>query len=362
MQKTNLPWDITKFDNHHQIGGIQLARVAPAFGGDIHDGSRVAMVNTGSGLRLTVALDRGGDIIDASFNQHSLTYLTPVGLKPPSHAYHRGFDWLFNWPAGLVTTCGPHAIGAPHEEGGIDYNLHGHYSNTPAKLDMLLNPDPHHGTREMLISMTTRTSRMFGPVFEIKRQIQAALGESQFIMYDQVTNRGDEPAAHHWLYHVNVGYPLLDAGAKFIYRGRVTGCWQAPQAGKPPTEVQLNRMKTATDGLKEHAGTGERGMFVDIEPDRQGDAHVGIINRKLGLGLELTFPVETLPRIANWQHYGPRGSYVAGIEPVNGAFGGGKAATTLEPGESIRYRITFTVHHTREALSAFAKHDGPIKR
>ena len=87
------PWfDAMRFENVHQIGGIQTALlpVGPGSAQMTH----VAQVNTGSGLRFTVTLDRGGDIAEAFFNQHSLTYLTPTGVAPPSHAFHRGMDWL----------------------------------------------------------------------------------------------------------------------------------------------------------------------------------------------------------------------------------------------------------------------------
>ena len=46
------------------------------------DGCRVAWVDTGSGLRFAVAL-RGGDIVEAFYNDLSLTYLSPNGYRPP---------------------------------------------------------------------------------------------------------------------------------------------------------------------------------------------------------------------------------------------------------------------------------------
>lgn len=362
MAKTTSPWDTSKFENTHQIGGITLAKVAPAFGGDIDNGCRVAQVNTGAGLRFTVALDRGGDIVDASFNDTSLTYLSPNGLKAPDFGYAPGLGWLRNWAGGLVTTCGPRTIGY----GDYETGLHGRYSNEPAHVEMLLNPDLHGGRREMLLSMVTRDSRVFGPTLEVRRQIQCRLGEPQIVIFDQVTNRGDETVDHNWLYHVNLGYPLLDKGAQFIYRGKAE-YWQRPdQPDKQPTAAALKRLKRVTDPLPEHTGMGERGLLVEAKPDRQGIVHAGIINRPRKLALELTYQGDQLPRLANWQHYGPRGSYVAGVEPFNGSLMGlandahPRAKVTLEPGQSIRYQLTLTVHHTPAAIASFAKHDGDV--
>lgn len=361
------PWDTEKFENVHQIGGIQTALLTPQFGGDAANGVRVAQVNTGSGLRFTVALDRGGDIVEAFFNQHSLVYLSPNGLRPPSHAYNRDLEWLRNWPGGLVTTCGPLHIGHPREVDGIQHPLHGHFSNIPATVEMVLNPDPHTGRREMLLSMVIQDSCMFGPTVQIRRQIQCALGRSHIFIYDQVTNRGNTRVPHHWLYHVNIGYPLLDHGARFIYRGKAQYWQDRAMSGKPPSTAALNRLKRVTAPLPEHAGAGERGVLVEVEPDKDGRCHVGLINSKLGLALELAYSSNCLPRIGNWQHYGPRGSYVSGIEPFNGSLLGldtddyPNAELFLEPGQTMRYQLEIKVHADRQSIAAFAKHDGRLK-
>lgn len=65
---TPIRFDADKFELIHQVGGIRTATFDwPDAGGA--PGCRVALVDTGSGLRFTVALDRGGDIVEA-FQQH----------------------------------------------------------------------------------------------------------------------------------------------------------------------------------------------------------------------------------------------------------------------------------------------------
>ena len=83
--------DLEKFENVHQVAGIQTAQLSPGTA----DATHVALVDTGSGLRFTVSLDRGGDIVQAFYHQHSLTYLTPQGIRRPSHAYNQGMHWLY---------------------------------------------------------------------------------------------------------------------------------------------------------------------------------------------------------------------------------------------------------------------------
>ena len=177
--------DLDKFENVHQIAGIRTAMLAPGTA----DATNVALVNTGSGLRFTVALDRGGDIVDATYNRFSLAYLSPVGIKPPSAAHNVDMAWLRGWPGGLLTSCGPQYIGAPRQEDGVQTSLHGRHSNTPAQVEMLINPDPHRGHNEMLLSMVIRDTSMFGPSLEVRRTIQCVVGRPQIHLYEQVISR-----------------------------------------------------------------------------------------------------------------------------------------------------------------------------
>jgi hypothetical protein len=238
-------------------------------------------------------------------------------------------------------------------------------------VELLTNPDPHRGRYEMLHSMVVRDARMFGPVLEVRRQIQCILGRPQVMIYDQVINRGDAPVPHAWLYHVNFGYPLLDRGARFVYRGPAE-YWQVP---KPPDARSImrpldaggmNKLKRVPDSLPEHASSGERGLIVENAPDADGLCRAGLINDRLRLAVELEYPAEALPRLANWQHYGPRGCYVTGIEPFTGSLMGTQndrhpsARQVLQPGETRRYQLTLRVHSGAASIRELAGHDGPV--
>jgi hypothetical protein len=366
MQIAGQPLDLEKFENHHQVGGIRLARLEqPSPGGR---DSRVALVDTGSGLRFTVALDRGGDIVEAFHHNLSLTYLSPNDHVPGHFAYQHGTGWLHSWPTGLLTTCGPRYIGPPRVEDGQDVGVHGTFANTPAVVEMAINPDPHQGRHEMLLSLVIRETRMFGPVIEVRRQIQCRLGESAIRIYDQVTNRGNTTSAHNWMYHCNFGYPLADAGSRLILAGKARFRRDEDHpATRAKAKAALNQLKTLRDNLPEHVGSGEQVILLDPPGDGDGLAHVGIINARLNLGVELTYPREALPRLANWQHLGPRGSYVTGVEPFNGSLDGKDAddhplaPQWLEPGQTRRYQLTITVHTQRDGLLRLARHDRDLE-
>ena len=357
------PVDPRKFENVLQVGGIRTGSLDhPNPNGGQH--CRVAFVDTGGGLRFTVAVDRGGDIVDASCAGTNLAYLTPNDYAPPSHAYNRRNEWLSSWPGGLLTTCGPALMGEARNEDGREIPLHGHHSNTPASIDAVVNPDPSRGRFEMSISMTIRDTRMFGPNIEVRRTIAATLGERSIQLTDEVTNRGDEPCSHGMLYHLNFGYPLLDEGARLIMGGRV--CQRFGLAEQLTSAEEIERFKVVPAPCDEHRGSAESILIVEPATAKSGTCHVGLINESRGIGVEVSYPLSQLPRLGGMLHCGPRGSYMAALEPFSGSILGKSAdlhpesSRQLAPGDARRYDLQMTVHTDSRALQDLRQHDQPL--
>ncbi len=354
-------FDPNKFETIHQVGGIRTATFDYPDAGGV-PGCRVALVDTGGGLRFTVALDRGGDIVEAHYNNTNLAFLGPNGYKPPNPAYHHGTDWLTGWPGGLVTSCGPQYIGGPREEDGQQTSLHGRHSNTPAALLAVHNPEVRRGESEMRLELSVRDSRVFGPVLELRRTIRCTLGEPSVTIEDEITNLGNTTSAHNWLYHVNFGYPLVDAGTRLVYRGKFNMAWGT--IGERPSAQELDTFKTLSEPMAAHTGTGEDGIAVEPTAEADGLAHVGIVNQQRGVGMEMIFSPEAMPRMANWRHLGPAGSYVTALEPFNGSQKGKAvdkhpaAAQWLEAGESRAYTLTLRALGSDRELQALLRGTG----
>jgi hypothetical protein len=352
-----------KFENVLQIGGIRTGSLDypnPNGGQDC----RVAFVNTGGGLCFTVAVDRGGDIVEASYDGTNLAYLTPNDYAPPSQAYNRENEWLSNWSGGLVTTCGPALMGEPRNEDGRDIPLHGHHSNTPASVDAVVNPDPQRGRFDMSITMTIRDTRMFGPNIEVHRTIAATLGGRSIDIADEVINRGDEPCGHGMLYHVNFGYPLLDQGARMIMGGRVLRRFGL--AEQLISRQQIEDFKLVPGPSDDHRGAAESILVVEPVAADPGTCRVGLINQDRGIGVELSYPCEQLPRLGGMLHCGPRGSYMAALEPFSGSIVGKatdphpESNRQLAPGGSQKYDLRITVHTEPQALEDLRCQDQPL--
>ncbi len=349
-----------RYINPAQVGGIETSVLDDGLGRS----TRIAWVNTGSGLRYKVNIDRGLDIAEAFFNAHSLAWLSYGGTTAPQRAYdHPGMEWLRSFPGGLVTSCGPLNAGAPCTDEGAELGLHGYHSNTPASVESVNHPAPARGRMGFSITGIVRTPRVFGPNLELRRTIEGELGQPVIHIRDEFINRGNAPAPHAWLLHINLGWPLLDEGARIVYRGTLT-----PRGDKDSLawfEEGRNPQTTVPAPLDIHRGPGEACAYIDPQTDDTGRVHVGLLNEKLQLGLTVSFSKREFPRWANWQHYGPGGEYVIGIEPCNCGVEGRCVdrergwLDMLEPGETRLYVCSLRVLTGQKALADFAAQHGP---
>ena len=187
MPPDNNTFDLTKFINHAQVGGIERY----TFDDGEARGTRALLVNTGGGLRYRVLVDRGLDIDQAFHNQHSLTFLSHKGVTKPTRALDRGLDWLKGFPVGLLTSCGPFNIGAPATDQGEELGLHGPHSNTAATLESVVQPEPHNGQMDMTIVGRVRYGAFYGPCVELKRTIASTLGGNTIRISDDFYNAGN---------------------------------------------------------------------------------------------------------------------------------------------------------------------------
>ena len=77
-----------KISNIAQWGGIETSVLDNGAG----RGTRIAWINTGSGLRYKVVLDRAMDVADAFFNNYCLSWMNETGITPPQPFSDKGID------------------------------------------------------------------------------------------------------------------------------------------------------------------------------------------------------------------------------------------------------------------------------
>jgi len=349
-QKTTFPWQ-DKIINHAQLGGIETSVIDNGLG----RGCRIAWVNTGSGLRYKVVIDRALDIVDAFYNQHSLTMLTHAGITAPRPDANHGLEWLYSFGAGLVTTCGLTQVGGPDDDDDEQRGLHGRISNIPAEIQSIVQPDPMAGKLHMSITALVRQSRIFGPNLELRRTISGVLGSPLLRIHDVVTNCGTTAIPHMFLYHCNYGWPLIDVGTDIVWKG---ACRPIGEPLDDEIFASRHNYRKCSAPMPSHRGSGEACGVIDVTADNKGTCSVGFFNRRLGLAVAMKYPKKKLPYLTNWQHWG-YGDYVTALEPgTNPPYGQNKARQEkkllhLGPGKSRTYDLEIAVLTDPKQIAQF---------
>lgn len=323
-----------------RIGAMrQFARIETA---TLDDGKgrgvRVARVVNGSGLDYDVLLDRGMDIGAATYKGVPLAYVTPVGYCHPAYYEKDGSGWLRTWGAGLMTGCGLRNVGAPDARDDENLGLHGRLSHLPA--ENVCREECWDGDRYRLsLRGQLREVRVFGEHLLLTRSIETVMGESRIVIRDRVENQGVNPSRVMLLYHVNVGYPVLDDVASL----------SAVDHKVEPRDADAASGLDAWSRCQEPtADYAQQCFYHDIPADADGFARMTLSNSRLGLAFDVAYRKAELPFLTQWKQMG-EGDYVMGVEPANCHVEGVnredefKTLRTLEPSERVETMVVLSV-------------------
>jgi len=347
-----------------QVGGVRLIELSDGK----ERGVRAADFRTGTGFNFTVLIDRGLDISWAEYKGMSLCWHSATTQVAPHFFEPEGFGWLRSFYGGLMVTCGLTYMGAPGDDpaypiqvsgapccelGRVRLGLHGRASNTPAT-NVWVDGRWEGNEYLMWVQGKVREAVVFGECLELERRIEARLGERRLFVKDVVTNIGWGESPLMILYHVNLGFPLVDEGSKLVVKARSV----------TPRDEEAER------GLSEYAVfTGPKGGFkeqvflIDVEPDPRGMCEVALVNEGLELGVYLRYRKEELPYLTEWKMMG-EGIYVVGVEPGN-AFVKGRAKEReegrlqlIKPGESRSFSLEIGILDGEEEIRSFKERCG----
>jgi len=333
---------LTSRELRRRVGRLeQVAGIEPfVFDDGPARGVRAFRFRTGSGLSFDVLPDRGMDLGAAEHGGAPLAWLSPTGVVTPSFHEPEGEGWLRSFHGGLLVTCGLQNVGPPDEDKGL--GLHGRASNIPASG---VSCDAIWDERGCVLQARgqLRESRVFGPNLVLRRTISARVGESSILVEDSVENEGFEPEPLMVLYHINLGWPLLDETSRLVGPGR---------PGPPePRDEEADRGLEAWDRFSTPApGFRERVFYHRPAAGEDGWAVARLENPALsgGLAFSVGFRPEELPEFVQWTMTG-EGTYVLGLEPATSRVEGRAAeeeagrVILLGPGESRRHRLRLEV-------------------
>lgn len=316
-------------------------------------GVRALDVVTGSGLAFTALPDRCLDLCAASFRGASLCWHSQAGVVHPAYYEPQGTGWLWSFFGGLMTSCGLTQVGSPNVDEGEHLGEHGRIANVPAE-EVRWGSDWEGDELTFWIAGTMREARLFGPDLRLHRRISARLGGVSIRVENEVENAGFARSPLMVLFHCNGGFPLLEAGAELLVRGR----------GVQPRDEE------ARQGLADWStfpgpqpGWKEQVFYHTPEAGPDGWSTAALINRRFdggrGRGLAIRFQPAQLPHLTQWKMVGQT-AYVVGLEPANCLVDGRHAAREagrlqfIGPRERRRFDLEFQVLPDNAAIDALA--------
>ncbi len=298
-------------------------------------------LKNGNGLELDVSLNRNGDISSLSYRGVNLSYLSSCGYVDSTYYDSKGAGFLKSFTGGFLTTCGLTTFGTPSFD-GEDLPLHGTISNIPVS-----NSSYEVLDNAIVIKTLTKDETIFSHKLTLSREIILDLKRNAFKIKDHVENRGDLLTPLMVLYHMNLGYPLLDENlCVYINKESVKG----------RTEQADETIASALTMEKPQRGYIERCYYHEMKKN----AFACVYNKKLGFGLKISYDKAVLPSFTEWKMMGVR-DYVLGLEPGTN-FPDGRAEIKkqgklgyLKPGESKEFEIDVEIIENQETYQQFTK-------
>lgn len=256
-------------------------------------------------LQFTVMKDKCMDLAELSYKGINMNFLSKPGLQGRNHYDTNGSEAQRSIMGGMMFTCGLENICAPYE-GDKSYPMHGRIRTTPAEHTGVYTGWEGDSYR-MSIRGEMREAELFGENLVLEREITTQFPGKEIVIRDTIENQGfrEEPAM--LLYHFNVGYPLLDEGARIILPTRKVT--PRDEAAAPHTE-KYSVMEAPVDNEPEYV------FLHELTADSEGNTFAAVINEKLGLGIQLSFNQKNLPYFMQWKSLAS-GDYVIGLEPAN---------------------------------------------
>ena len=307
-----------------QLYGIEEHRLVGGKG----DGMRIFEVNNGKGLELTISPDRNGDITRLRYKGINMSYMSPCGYVAPAYYDSIGSNWLNSFTAGFLTTCGLNGVGTPCIDEGEEIPLHGSIANQPCEQAYYLEEDG-----KLIVRTVTKDETIFGRKLRLSREIAVSTCDNTFVITDTIENTGGKKEPFEILYHMNMGYPLLDEDSVItIPAAKVKG---RDSHAEDDIANWMNMEKPQADYQERcyyHTFADEKGFAEIYQP-------------KLDSRLSISFDATELDGFVEWKMMGVR-DYVLGLECGN-CYPDGRAAMResgmlkfLEPGEKKTYRVT----------------------
>jgi len=334
---------LSRVGNLDQLCGIRrcVYDEGPAEGLKFYD------VHNAQGLEYSLTENRCLDVFKMRYQGVNIPFMAKPGLVGQAYADPTVPNFKRSIGGGLFYTCGFSNVGAPYTDDRACHAFNGRARFLPAERASS-QVEWEDGTYKLRVQGEIRDAGLFGDNLLLRRTVSTELYGKYIDIRDEVENQSFLPQEFMLFYHICLGYPLIDAGARVLMPER--------EALTGDEAVRRDWDKITAPA----ADTPEQGIFFRVKHDADGFVHAGVWNEKMELGLELSYDARVLPYLCIWRCM-ISGDYVYGFNPANNMARGKpaeQAAGNVPPFEPFGKRTAgfrATVIDGPEELAGFEK-------
>ncbi|HEX2312823.1 MAG TPA: DUF4432 family protein [Thermomonospora sp.] len=292
-----------------------------------------AVVLENEPLRVTVLVDKGGDVVEFCFKRRDLDFvwLSPEGVRNPRDvaggaaddvaAFHDHYEggWQEALPNG----------GAPSVYRGAALAQHGEVAGLPWDCTIVAD-DP----AEVAVRLEVRARRL---PLRVTKTFRLVSGSAELLIEEELTNESPVPLEVMWGHHIVFGAPFLRPGHRIVlpegvrvipHETAIHPDGRRVRAGGPYAWPRVPADGGGEVDLSVVPGHGEPSEIVYLT----GTGAYDVVDPATGLGLAVRWDDSVLPYLWMWQELGASRdypwwgrAYVLGLEPFAGYPTGGLA-------------------------------------
>ena len=306
-------------------------------------------------LRISVLPTRGMNILDVRSADGNIYFGWDSPIPDPVHpmwvpiSEPSGLGWLDGFNEMLVR-CGLESNGAPqhNEQGQLEYPLHGRIANLPAS-SVEVELDEKNGTIRL-------TGKVEETRFHIRRSCLTTTitcnlaNPDEVTIVDEVQNLSNRPSDFQLLYHLNIGSPVLEAGAQFV----------------APYSLVCPRNDHAATGMSDwqnfpdaSSDYQEQVYFMRLAGNAENRTKALLHNAAKDKGFSVGYRVDQLPCFSLWKNtVGHGDGFVTGLEPAVNYPNRRKfeaehgRVIPLAPKETKQFELSLGFHQSGESVNS----------
>ena len=265
-------------------------------------------------IRFLLNVSKACDIMQLYHEGQNMSFISKNGFTK------REIPFLNRFEGGMLYTCGLDSVG-----GRDGFELHGTLHNIPAEITR-----SECNENGIFVEAVIRDTALFGKNLVLKRKIFSAIGGDYVSVEDTLTNEGYKAEEYCLLYHINVGYPMLDEGAKII---------ADVEDYKPRTAWAKKNDSTMYEMNAPVPNQEETCYFLKMRKPE-----ISLLNEKINKKFTVSYSGNTLPCFVEWKSMAS-GDYALGLEPCTTELDDKFTYKALKSKETIKFEVKIKVNN-----------------